>query len=230
MISLLQSARRRVIWPRRRESARYWTDTEIRKALHVSTTEFERARKAWLRHVYPAPKWTARSASEAVLKWAIKQGSWPTATDMADSTDLPSRHQLYRIFGATASRTTMENCIENIWRRDRESIPSNLLMAIRNVTLRREYMEARGVERILREGGGEKIQQDDFGTLWRMRSDNQVDRWAIYVEVVNSTPEPDGSYAHYFLRVPPTMRTAQWAVAWSFEQSPFGTFGFAAQT
>lgn len=36
------------------------------------------------------------------------------------------------------------------------------------------------------------------------------------VEVVNSTPEPDGSFKHYFLRVPPTIQDADEAVAWTF--------------
>ena len=36
------------------------------------------------------------------------------------------------------------------------------------------------------------------------------------VEVVNSTPEPDGSRKTYFLRVPPTIGTAREAVAWTF--------------
>ena len=36
------------------------------------------------------------------------------------------------------------------------------------------------------------------------------------VEVVNSTPEPDGTYRRYLLRVPPTTRTAREAVAWTF--------------
>lgn len=36
------------------------------------------------------------------------------------------------------------------------------------------------------------------------------------VKVVNSTPEPDGSYKDYFLRVPPTITTAHEAVAWTF--------------
>ena len=39
---------------------------------------------------------------------------------------------------------------------------------------------------------------------------------AQVVEVVNATPEPDGSYRRYFLRVPPQVRTAREAVAWTF--------------
>jgi hypothetical protein len=37
------------------------------------------------------------------------------------------------------------------------------------------------------------------------------------VELLNSTPEPDGSVKTYHLRVPPTMRTAREAVAWTFD-------------
>jgi hypothetical protein len=36
------------------------------------------------------------------------------------------------------------------------------------------------------------------------------------VHVVNSSPEPDGSYKEYFLRVPPTMTRARQAIAWTF--------------
>jgi hypothetical protein len=36
------------------------------------------------------------------------------------------------------------------------------------------------------------------------------------LEVVNSTPEPDGSFKRYWLRVPPQMQTAREASAWTF--------------
>ena len=36
------------------------------------------------------------------------------------------------------------------------------------------------------------------------------------VKVINSTPEPDGSYKNYFLRVPPTCQTAEEGVSWTF--------------
>lgn len=36
------------------------------------------------------------------------------------------------------------------------------------------------------------------------------------VEVVNSTPEPDGTSRTYWLRVPPATRTAREGVAWTF--------------
>ena len=36
------------------------------------------------------------------------------------------------------------------------------------------------------------------------------------VEVVNSTPEPDGTHRSYWLRVPPGLRDPRTAVAWTF--------------
>ena len=38
------------------------------------------------------------------------------------------------------------------------------------------------------------------------------------VEVRNSTPEPDGAFKTYFLRVPPDIQTARAAVAWTFSK------------
>ena len=40
------------------------------------------------------------------------------------------------------------------------------------------------------------------------------------VEVLNSTPEPDGSRKTYFLRVPPDTQTARQGVAWTFGMRP----------
>jgi hypothetical protein len=36
------------------------------------------------------------------------------------------------------------------------------------------------------------------------------------VEVVNGTPEPDGTHKRYFLQVPPTVRTPREGVAWTY--------------
>ena len=36
------------------------------------------------------------------------------------------------------------------------------------------------------------------------------------VEVINSTPELDNSFKTYFLRVPPNIKSAKEAVAWTF--------------
>jgi YHS domain-containing protein len=40
------------------------------------------------------------------------------------------------------------------------------------------------------------------------------------LKVINSTPEPDGSYKEYYLTVPPDMTSAKQAVAWTFRMTP----------
>ena len=42
------------------------------------------------------------------------------------------------------------------------------------------------------------------------------DESIVMVEVVNSSPEPDGTFNVYFLRVPPSTLTAKAGVAWTF--------------
>lgn len=64
-------------------------------------------------------------------------------------------------------------------------------------------------------GKGQKLHVDDFGTLWRIPLPG--DEPLVMVEVVNSTPEPDGSWHTYWLRVPPTMATAKQAVLWTHD-------------
>jgi hypothetical protein len=49
--------------------------------------------------------------------------------------------------------------------------------------------------------------------LWRKQWFR--DAWAA-VEVVNGTPEPDGTRRHYFLQVPPDLHSAREAVAWTY--------------
>jgi hypothetical protein len=71
------------------------------------------------------------------------------------------------------------------------------------------------MEAFLEAGGAELVAQDDFGCLWRTAFQVDGEHYTA-VEVVNATPEADGSYRRYFLRVPPTTRTARAAVAWTF--------------
>ena len=63
--------------------------------------------------------------------------------------------------------------------------------------------------------GGEIVQEDDYGRLWRTRQQVGGESY-VAVEVTNATAEPDGTHRRYFLRVPPDTRTARTAVAWTF--------------
>ncbi len=105
--------------------------------------------------------------------------------------------------------------------REPERITVATIDGERNVEVRRVLVERFGEERLIREGGAELVDEDDAGRLWRRHLDPPVlwgrrEEPVVMVEVRNSTPEPDGTRRTYFLRVPPTLRTAREAVAWTF--------------
>ena len=85
-----------------------------------------------------------------------------------------------------------------------------------NAEMRRVMMERFGEARYLQESGAIEVHRDDFGTLYR--KDIPGDEPLVMVKVVNSTPEPDGHFKDYFLRVPPNMERARQAVAWTFNK------------
>ncbi len=88
------------------------------------------------------------------------------------------------------------------------------IQAEENAEVRRVMLEFYGFDRYLRECDAKKVHSDETGVLWRAELPN--DEPLVMVEVVNSTPEPDGTRRTYFLRVPPSIRTARAAVAWTF--------------
>ncbi|WP_422129345.1 DUF6745 domain-containing protein [Streptomyces misionensis] len=83
-----------------------------------------------------------------------------------------------------------------------------------NAELRRVMLEHYGYDRYLKESGAKPVQRDETGVLWRVELPG--DEPQVMVEVVNSTPEPDGTHRTYWLRVPPRTRTAREGVAWTF--------------
>jgi hypothetical protein len=74
--------------------------------------------------------------------------------------------------------------------------------------------EAHGLGRYVRDAGARLVGKDVYGRLWRLERP-EGEPLAV-VEVVNATPEPDGSSATYRLRVPPDIRSAHAGVAWTF--------------
>jgi hypothetical protein len=87
------------------------------------------------------------------------------------------------------------------------------IAAAHDPQIRRCMIEIMTPARFIAEGGAYRVAQDDTGVLWRQRW--RWEAWAA-VEVINGSPEPDGTFKHYFLQVPPTMRTAREAVAWTY--------------
>ena len=84
----------------------------------------------------------------------------------------------------------------------------------RNLEVRRVLTSLYGHARYLKDSGATLVHQDERGKLWRKKRADDAD--LVMVEVVNSTPEPDGSVRSYLLRVPPAMTTAAASVAWTF--------------
>lgn len=88
------------------------------------------------------------------------------------------------------------------------------IRAEENAELRRVMLEYYGCDRYLADSGARPLHRDGTGTLWRI--DLADDEPVVMVEVLNSTPEPDGTHRTYWLRVPPSTRTARAGVAWTF--------------
>lgn len=84
-----------------------------------------------------------------------------------------------------------------------------------NTEVRRVMIERYGSERYRRESRAEVIDEDEHGTLCQERIPVNGEPM-VFVRVRNSTPEPDGSFRHYELRVLPHIQTARQAVAWTF--------------
>lgn len=85
-----------------------------------------------------------------------------------------------------------------------------------NVERRRALLEIAGYERLLTRGGFERLDHDrtNGATLWRKRL--ELDEDLLLLELRNATREPDGSHKRYVLRVPPRLRLAREALAWTF--------------
>lgn len=82
-----------------------------------------------------------------------------------------------------------------------------------NIEVRRIMLESLPAQSIISDMTA--IHHDDFGTLYR-----ENDSGITILKVLNATPEPDGTCKDYFLRVPPHVRTAKEAVAWTFGLTP----------
>ena len=97
-----------------------------------------------------------------------------------------------------------------------DQITAEMLLIERNQEVRRIMLERMGLERFVRQSGTTKRGADRYGVLWMQNSPYDANDIIQIVEVINSTSETDGTFRHYFLRVPPTIRTPHEGVAWSF--------------
>lgn len=97
---------------------------------------------------------------------------------------------VYAVHGVRVPRWMIEN---------KELITPAKIEAEMNAEIRRVMVELYGEDRYIIDSGLKPIAQDDFGELYR--KDFAGDSALVYVRVMNSTPEPDGSIKPYFLSV-----------------------------
>ena len=94
-----------------------------------------------------------------------------------------------------------------------ELVTVRAIASAQDPQIRRCMIDVLTPERFIAGGGAYRVAQDETGVLWRQRW--RWEAWAA-VEVVNGTPEPDGTCKRYFLQVPANMRSAREAVAWTY--------------
>jgi hypothetical protein len=94
-----------------------------------------------------------------------------------------------------------------------EFVTVRAISAAQDPQIRRCMIDVLTPERFIAGGGAYRVSEDEAGVLWRQRW--RWEAWAA-VEVVNGTPEPDGTIKRYFLQVPANMRSAREAVAWTY--------------
>lgn len=75
-----------------------------------------------------------------------------------------------------------------------------------NIERRRVLIDRYGADRYMRDAGGKVVSVDDWGKLWRLERSRSRDEDIVMVEVINSSPEPDGTFKTYYLRVEPRLR------------------------
>ena len=96
-----------------------------------------------------------------------------------------------------------------------ETLSAQMALAETNAEVRRVIIDRIGSERFTREANAQQIAVDGWGKLWCI--DLPSDEPYVFVEIINSTPEPDGSWKTYRLRVPPGMSTPREAVLWTHD-------------
>ncbi len=133
------------------------------------------------------------------LQWRLHQESGP-AVKFADG------WSLYVWHGVVVPRHMIE---------EPQSLTVAQIELETNVELRRVMIERYGgQQRFLQDSNATEIHRDAFGVLYR--KELSAEEPLVMVEVIDKASQPDGSFRHYFLRVPPTMLRAREAIAWTF--------------
>ncbi len=103
-----------------------------------------------------------------------------------------------------------------------ERITRAHILAARTRDLRQTLIDQYGLLRYSLERGFKQVDHNEkFGATLYVKGGNRgrygnITIRECVVDLINSTPEPDGTQRHFARRVPSTMRNAHQAVAWTF--------------
>ena len=84
-----------------------------------------------------------------------------------------------------------------------------------NLEVRRILWERWGTNHCIQLLDAKFVVSDEWGELWS--ADTGDEEETKFVKVINSTPEPDGSFKDYWLRVPPETVSARAGIGWTFD-------------
>lgn len=107
------------------------------------------------------------------------------------------------------------------WVRNKEKVTAKQIWAIDNMEERRAVIELVGADKIINDRDAVQISRDKYGILWEVdisaggRVHEGVNTMRV-VEVINGTPNPDGTKKKYYLPVDRSINTAHQGVAWSY--------------
>jgi hypothetical protein len=160
--------------------------------------------------VWSKPIYDAFLAGAWKIFWATKTLYWLAKPKVYTETNERGWHRLHN-----ASAPAMECDIEDMYVWHGVFVPEHMVMhpeqlsvaeieSEPDVEVRRVMIERYDQARYLTESGAKEIHRDDFGVLYRKEIPD--DEPIVMVKVVNSTPNPDGTFKDYFLRVRPECR------------------------
>jgi len=174
---------------------RTWMKTYLHK--EVTEAELRLSENAWATHLTPHFAFIMERPQAVHFDEMNRLSAYPgPAVEFRDGSGI------FMISGIPVPRISGKLTVEKI----HDQINSEVQRVLR---------ESYGEKRYLADVGATLRHEDDYGKLWATNH-HQAGERLVMVEVVNSTPEPDGTFKHYFLQVPPQMMTAREAVAWTF--------------
>lgn len=193
----------------------------------------ENSAKQAINDTYPAP-WSQNKVVDGIFAFMKREGRWPRSKDLRLSNGLPSWYTWELLANSTwEPYRHPSSAMKGWWQRNRNGwvrprdfwerrvaadkrCGPQMAIHLRNVLARKEAIERIGFQTFIDKGIADLINDDpEYGTLYRLPGETPSEPMVL-LKVVNSTPEPDGTFSDYYLRVPPEMTDVREAVKWTF--------------